>query len=262
MIKHIFCDLDGTLYHNGINEEDVRAIEEIEKENVVFHVATGRVFKQAYKMVNDKLKLNGYYICENGSFIFDKDKKLISKEPLDNNLVRKIINTFDSNTCHIYLKYDGNIVLSGGANVFDYYSSDYIVDEELFKNDDFKDLVGNVGILSDNIDELKTWEYFYKDKLKDICDVYLSGPYTLNIVPTHVSKRHAIEMICKKYNVSTDEVATIGDSPNDICMLKNMKNSFAMNKSNKDVKESASYTVNNVKEAIEKIKEINKIKEK
>jgi len=23
MIKHIFCDLDGTLYHNGINKEDI-----------------------------------------------------------------------------------------------------------------------------------------------------------------------------------------------------------------------------------------------
>ena len=29
MIKHIFCDLDGTLYHDGIREEDIKAIEEI-----------------------------------------------------------------------------------------------------------------------------------------------------------------------------------------------------------------------------------------
>lgn len=32
MIKHIFCDLDGTLYENGtITKEDMVAIEEIEK---------------------------------------------------------------------------------------------------------------------------------------------------------------------------------------------------------------------------------------
>ena len=30
MIKHIFCDLDGTLYHNGISKEDVDAIKKIE----------------------------------------------------------------------------------------------------------------------------------------------------------------------------------------------------------------------------------------
>lgn len=36
MIRHIFCDLDGTLYHNGISDEDAKAIEEIEKDGVVF----------------------------------------------------------------------------------------------------------------------------------------------------------------------------------------------------------------------------------
>ena len=158
------------------------------------------------------------------------------------------------------MKYDGNIVLSGGADIFNYYSNDYVLDEELFKKDSFDNLVGNVGILSDNIDELKRLEYYYKDKFGEVCDVYLSGPYTLNIVPNHVSKRHAIEYICKKYNVSLEEIATMGDSPNDICMLNNIKHSFAMNKGDYDVKKSASYTVDSVKDAIDIIKKINRAK--
>lgn len=260
MIRHIFCDLDGTLYNKGINEEDVKAIRNIENEGVIFHVATGRVFKQAYKMVSEKFKLNGYYICENGSFIYDKDKNLIAKNTLDDNLVRKIINTFDSNTSHIYLKYDGDVVLSGGAEIFDFYSSDYIVDEELFKGNDFKNLVGNVGILSDDMNDLKRLEYFYKDEFRDICDTYISGPYTLNIVPSHVSKRKAIESVCEKYNVTLDEIATLGDSPNDICMLENMKYSFAMTSGKDEVKKSASYVVGSVKDAIDMIRKINRTK--
>lgn len=260
MIRHIFCDLDGTLYNNGISDEDVKAIEEIEKEGVIFHVATGRVFKQAYNIISDKIKLNGYFICENGSFIFDKDKNLIFKDPIDDYLVRKIINRFESNLAHIYLKYNGEIVLSGGEDVFRHYTKDYILDKEIFKKEEFDNLVGNVGIVSDNMDELKRLEYYYKSEFGEVCDIYLSGPYTLNIVPNHVSKRHGIEHICKKYNVSLDEVATMGDSPNDICMLKNIKYSFAMNKSNEDVKESASHIVDNVKDGIEIIKKINRTK--
>lgn len=260
MIRHIFCDLDGTLYNDGISDEDVKAIEEIEKEGVIFHVATGRVFKQACNMISDKIKLNGYFICENGSFIFDKDENLIFKEPIDDYLVRKIINRFESNLAHIYLKYNGEIVLSGGEDVFSHYTKDYILDEEIFKKENFDNLVGNVGIVSDNMDELKRLEYYYKSEFGEVCDIYLSGPYTLNIVPNHVSKRHGIEHICKKYNISLDEVATMGDSPNDICMLKNIKYSFAMNKSNEDVKESASYVVNSVRDAIEMIQKINRTK--
>ena len=26
MIRHIFCDLDGTLYNKGISDEDIKAI--------------------------------------------------------------------------------------------------------------------------------------------------------------------------------------------------------------------------------------------
>lgn len=260
MIKHIFCDLDGTLYNNGISDEDIKAISEIEKEGLIFHVATGRVFKQAYNMLSEKIQLNGFFICENGSFIFDKNKNLIFKEPINDYLVRKIINRFESNLAYLYLKYNGDIILSGGEEVFSNYTKDYILDKEMFKKENFDNLVGNVGIVSDNMDELKRLEYYYKSEFGEVCDIYLSGPYTLNIVSNHVSKRHGIEHICEKYSINLDEVATMGDSPNDICMLKDMKYSFAMDKSSKDVKESASYIVNSVRDGIEKIKKINRTK--
>lgn len=260
MIRHIFCDLDGTLYNNGISDENIKAIEDIEKEGVIFHVATGRVFKQAYNMLSKKIQLNGYFICENGSFIFDKNKNLIFKEPIDDYLVRKIISRFESDLAHLYLKYNGNIILSGGEEVFGNYTKDYILDKEMFKKEKFNNLVGNVGIVSNNMDELKRLEYYYKSEFSEVCDIYLSGPYTLNIVPNHVSKRHGIEYICEKYNINLNEVATMGDSPNDICMLKDIKYSFAMDKSNKDVKESASYIVNSVRDGIEIIKKINRTK--
>lgn len=260
MIKHIFCDLDGTLYNNGISNEDVKAIEEIEKEGVKFHVATGRVFKHAYKMVNDSFNLNGYYICENGSFIYDKNKKLIFKEPLDDLLVKKLLNKFSSDKAYIYLKYDGKVILSGGEDIFEHYDKDYILDSEFIKRDSFDNLVGNVGIVSEDMDELKRIEDYYKSEFGDVCDIYLSGPYTLNILPNHVSKIHGIGEICKIYNVSLDEIATIGDSPNDICMLKNRKYSFAMEKASQIVKNEAAYTVKSVAEGIEYIRKINRTK--
>lgn len=258
MIKHIFCDLDGTLYNNGISDEDMKAINEIEKEGVKFHIATGRVFKHAYKMVNDKFNLDGYYICENGSFIYDRNKNLIFKEPLDDLLVKKLLNRFSSDKAYIYLKYNGNVILSGGEEIFEHYDKDYILDGEFIKRDSFDNLVGNVGIISDDMDELKRIEYYYKSEFGHICDIYLSGPYTLNILPNHVSKIHGIEKICEIYNVSLDEIATMGDSPNDICMLKNIKYSFAMEKGSQIVKNEAEYTVKSVAEGIEYIKRINR----
>jgi hydroxymethylpyrimidine pyrophosphatase-like HAD family hydrolase len=111
VIKHIFCDLDGTLYHNGINTEDANAIKEIELKGVRFNIATGRIFTQADKMTKDKLTINGYYICENGSYIHDKDHSIIFKGTIDDKIVKKVLNRFESTNAHLYFKYNRKIVL-------------------------------------------------------------------------------------------------------------------------------------------------------
>lgn len=259
MIKHIFCDLDGTLFNKGISDDDARAIEEIEKDGVKFHVATGRVFKQAYNMVSSKFKLNGYYICENGSFIYDENKELIFKETIDDYLVKKLISKFQYDNAYMYLKYKGDMVIGiDEKEVAKQYSMDYIVDEGILQKESYDDLVGNVGVLSGDKDLLKRIEYYYKSEFSDVCDVYMSSPITINILPNHVSKRHGIERICQLYKVDMEEVATMGDSPNDICMLRDLKYSFAMENSVDEVKEQASYIMKSVSEGIEIIKKINR----
>lgn len=257
MIKHIFCDLDGTLYHNGIDKEDAKAIEKIEKEGVRFHIATGRILKQAYKMTKDSIDMNGYYICENGSFIYDNMHNQIFKGTIDDNLVKKVIARFQSKTAYIYFKYDGKIVLTGGEDVFNYYTNDFIVDTEFVNRHTFNNLVGNIGIVSNDIDELSRLELYLKSEFSEVLDIYFSSENTLNLVPRGVSKRKGIEYLCNILGANTDEIATIGDSPNDICMLDGIKYSFAMENSRELVKESANYIAKNVKEAIEIIQEIN-----
>jgi len=257
MIKHIFCDLDGTLYQNGISEEDIKAIKDIEKNGIKFHIATGRAFKQAYKMLEQRIDLNGYYICQNGSFVYDKDYNVVLKESIDDNLVKKVVDRFNSDYSYIYFMYDGDIILSGGKEYLDEYDRDCIVDSNFFNKESYNNLVGNIGIISDNIDELKRMELYYKSEFNEILDVYLSGPYVLSILPKHISKRNAIEHVCKILNVNLDEIATIGDSANDICMLEGLKYSFAMDSSKDNVKNIASYKAKNVREALEIIKKIN-----
>ncbi len=257
MIKHIFCDLDGTLYQNGISEEDIKAIKDIEQNGIKFHIATGRAFKQAYKMLEQRIDLNGYYICQNGSFVYDKDYNVVLKESIDDNLVKKVVDRFDSDYSYIYFMYDGDIILSGGKEYLDEYDRDCIVDSNFFNKESYNNLVGNIGIISDNIDELARMELYYKSEFNEILDVYLSGPYVLSILPKHISKRNAIEHVCKILNVNLDEIATIGDSPNDICMLEGLKYSFAMDSSKDNVKNIASYKAKNVREALQIIKKIN-----
>ncbi|HSQ89624.1 HAD family hydrolase [Romboutsia sp.] len=257
MIKHIFCDLDGTLYHNGINKKDIAAIENIEKKGVTFNIATGRIFKQAYSMTKDSLYINGYYICENGSFIHDKNHQMIYKGTIDDDLVKKVIDRFESSKAHIYFKYDGKIVLLEDIHTLKKYTNDYIIDPKFINQGSFDNLVGNIGIVSNNEDELYRIELYLKREFDEVLDIYFTSEHTINIVPKGVSKRKSIEYICNVLDINEEEIATIGNSPNDINMLQGLKYSFAMDESRESVKESANYVVKNVAQAIEIIEKIN-----
>ncbi|MCC0718445.1 HAD family hydrolase [Clostridioides sp. ZZV14-6105] len=258
MIKHIFCDLDGTLYENGaITKEDIATIEEIEKSGVQFNVATGRVFKQARDIIEGSLDMNGYYICENGAFIHDKDYNVIFKQTIDDKLVKKVIDRFESTDAQLYFKYKGDVIVDSDTTAFRHYSSDFIVDPDFEKRDSFDNLIGNIGICSENLEELSRIELYLKREFREVLEIYFSSTYTLNIVPKSVSKRGSIEHVIKTLNVNPDEVATIGDSPNDICMLEGFKYSFVMSKAREEVKQSANYVVDSVKSAIDAIIKIN-----
>ena len=257
MIKHIFCDLDGTLYHRGIDNQDVEAIKEIEKKGVRFHIATGRIFNQAYNMTKDKLTINGYYICENGSYIHDKDHRVVFKGTIDDQIVKKVIARFEAKNAHMYFKYNGKIVLLGGKELFNQYSSDYIVDPDFINRDSFEEKIGNIGVISEDIEELSRIELYLESEFNEVLDVYFSSENTINMVPKGVSKRKAIEHISEILGASMDEIATIGDSPNDINMLEGIKYSFAMENARDSVKQSASYTAISVRDAIDKINKIN-----
>jgi Cof subfamily protein (haloacid dehalogenase superfamily) len=256
MIKHIFCDLDGTLYHKGIDKADVDAIKEIEKLGVKFHIATGRTFTQAYNMVSNSLQIDGYYICENGAYIYDGDKNKIFEKMIDDNIVKKVISRFKSQNAHIYFKYGGKVVLTNGE--LNPHPNEYLVEPDFIHREGFDNLIGNIGIMSDDIDELNRIETNLIEEFDEVLDIYFSSETTLNLVAKGASKRAGIKYVCDLLKVSEDEVATMGDSPNDICMLKDIKYGFAMQNSRESVKVNANYIAKSVSDAIKQIIEINK----
>ena len=257
MIKHIFCDLDGTLFHNGVLEQDCDEIKKIQEEKVIFHIATGRIFNQAQKIIEDKVNIKGYYICENGSFIHNNSHDIIFKGTIDDNIIRKIISRFESSSASLYFKYKGNMIITENRKDYGLFTNDFIVDEEFINKKSFDNMIGNVGIISTNKDELFRIEAYYKSEFGDILDVYETTPHTINMVSKVVSKRKSIEYVCDLLEVGIDEIATIGDSSNDICMLKDVKYSFVMNRANEEIKRYAKYRVDNVSQAIQKIRQIN-----
>ena len=68
-----------------------------------------------------------------------------------------------------------------------------------------------------------------------------STEYYLEVMEERVRKSKAVRILCDHYGYSMDEAIVFGDGHNDIDMLKDVKNSYAMANAPKEVQDSAAY---------------------
>lgn len=84
-------------------------------------------------------------------------------------------------------------------------------------------------------------------------DVLLSSEGNLEFVLPHTTKGTAVEALTKHWGLSPDEVMTIGDSENDLSMLRFAGAGVAMGNANTNIKASARYvTTDNNHHGVEK----------
>lgn len=72
-------------------------------------------------------------------------------------------------------------------------------------------------------------------------DVLLSSEGNLEFVLPHTTKGTAVEALAKHWGFSTDEVMTLGDSENDLSMLRFAGAGVAMGNAKPNIKEAARY---------------------
>ena len=72
-------------------------------------------------------------------------------------------------------------------------------------------------------------------------DVLLSSEGNLEFVLPHTTKGTAVEALAKHWGLSSDEVMTVGDSENDLSMLRFAGAGVAMGNSKPNIKEAARY---------------------
>ena len=90
------------------------------------------------------------------------------------------------------------------------------------------------------------------DMFGDVIDVYQNERH-LDFAAKGCSKGKGIKRIIEFYGLAYEDMAAIGDSWNDIPMLKSVENSFTFNRSHQTVKNVAKYLVDGIDGCIEEL---------
>lgn len=85
-----------------------------------------------------------------------------------------------------------------------------------------------------------------------------SGHGNINLIIPGIHKFHGLKLLGTKWNIHEDEVATFGDSGNDIEMIQQIKHSFAMANAQQSVKDAATTIIgsNNSEAVLDTIQSI------
>lgn len=213
MRKILASDYDGTLY---INEDDIeRNVRNINsfRNNNIFVIATGRSFSDfVTEIILHGLKYD-YLAINHGATILNEHNQVIENFPIEDKIKEEIyIELESSNKVDMFVCK----LLNGRAS---------ISDSNITKiNVKFSSLE----------DAIKMNNYFNEKYNKYIVSYLLTKDTSIEIISQKINKAIAINKIAQIEKIDVNDVYTIGDSYNDIDMIKQF-NGNCMIESKKEV---------------------------
>lgn len=241
--------MDGTLLNsqNQISQRTREAIKKAEKQGIHIVIATGRILKSALHYAKS-LKLKDSLVACNGAIIVDEFENIIYEQALGKDKVMHIIDLAKSENIYFHF-YDKTSFYSNirSEEVLKFYnegSKTMDIDVNIFNTTkeimEIKDLnVYKFIFIDNNRDKLKN----FRHKIEKIENIETSSSWENNIevMKSNVSKGRALENLCKKLNINPKQVIAIGDSENDLSMLKFAGLGVAMDNASDKIKLASDY---------------------
>lgn len=221
-IKLIAIDMDGTLLNDEqlISDENRKAIREAEDKGVYVVISTGRTLMTCRELA-ESLKLSSFLITANGSEIWDSNFNLVERKLLHTDHIQMMRDLRN--------KHNTNFWASTVNKVWRGEFPENITDHEWLK---FGFDIEDDDIRNEVLEELR------KNKELEITN---SSPTNIEVNALGINKAAALAKVTEKLGFTMENVMAMGDSLNDIAMIKEAGLGVAMGNAQDIVKETADY---------------------
>ena len=223
--KLIALDLDGTLLrtHHSITKKNYQALKNFANAGGKIVISTGRAITSARKIANKIEKNTGiqipYIITLCGSTIYDHENKIIYQKLIKPETTKKIVDLIKKLKLNIWIYQKG--FESKGV-----YSKSLIfaIVAKIVKHINLKKLdfsktkipARKINVFSFNVIGQKKFEKIVNKELSNEVSLHKTNNLICELSPVGCSKGEAIKIIANKLNIPLNQVASIGDSGNDL----------------------------------------------
>lgn len=229
-MKMVVSDYDDTFYTNDFDViKNVSKIEQFMKENI-FVIATGRSYLD-FKIVEDLYNIKYNYLVINHGATIINNGKIISNIYINNKIKNKLL--IDLNLDKVI-----NKDACSGINSMIELESDNLT---------------KIHVRYKNIEYTKKIYNLIMNKYSNYINAFLvCKNQAIEIVSNNVNKSLSIKFIKDLEKIDSKKIYTIGDSYNDLQMIKDF-NGFSIKNSIVDVKKYSKGEYNNVYELVDDV---------
>ena len=243
-IRLLLADVDGTLVTQDklLTDQTVAVAQELREAGITLAITSGRP-PRGMSMLIAPLKLMGAIAGFNGGVFVHPDLSVIESHILDFAAAKATL----------------QLILDQGLDAWLYTEKEWVIRDakaphvaretwtvkfdakvvSAFTDAQLADAVKIVGV-SDDLDKVASCEKLAQQKLGDRASAARSQPYYLDVTNPEANKGGVVLMLAKLNQIRPDEIATIGDMPNDVLMFKKSGMSIAMGNASDEVKSQAS----------------------
>lgn len=244
LIRLVATDMDDTLLRDDwkISERTVRAVQEAQKQGIFFTFATGRMPASIRPYVQ-QLGLDVPVISYNGAIVQEAlSGEVLYRKVIPAETAREIVDWLLSQDInfHVYIK-DQVFVEKLSDWSRQYTNATGILVEET-------DLQARLAVEQDGVEKIimfdkpetmDVWENKVLQKYEGKVRTTKSKPSFLELIHPSVNKGAALSALAERLGVKREQVMAVGDSLNDIEMIRYAGLGVAMGNARKEVKEVA-----------------------
>ena len=246
--KLIASDLDGTLLgpDGRVSEENWKAIEQLKEMGVEFVPASGRAF---YEMPDElrQSHLIRYYITSDGTMAYDKETGETWELAMPREIGRKTLDIIYEYPHCMMLHADRNSYMDADKNDPAFYTS-------IHMDSSWVDLVSVADVMKENFREFA----YGLDSIQSVCAFFYtkadlaecikrleatgellvaqSDEWNLEVFHTSAGKGNALYLLADKLGIPREATIAMGDSTNDLTMVKAAGLGLAMDNAVPDLK--------------------------
>lgn len=255
-IKLVAIDLDDTLLDTElkISENCTAAIKELQQREILVTLATGRMFRSALPYAED-LQMDLPLITYQGALVKNsRSREILYYQPVPGDLGTGAMQYFAAAGVHYQSYFGDQLCMESLTEEGRFYS-------ELAGIEPF--IVEDMIAFSKQNESLKILAVSFNEELilkmeQDLNRIYgsklnitRSKPYFLEIMNRSANKGIALKVVADHYNIAQEEVLAVGDSYNDLDMIKWAGIGVAMGNAPAAVKAAADFiTLSNEEEGV------------